>query len=91
MSGACDPVHEVDVSSDGTTVWVNAADGSCIGRFSKRFGMDVHRTATEMMKGLPECLACSHGGPIGPAQWQQFRDAMSKHYGIEIAQDLVRF
>lgn len=41
-----EPLHEVVVSGDGATVWVNGPDGSCIGRFSKRFGIDVHHTGT---------------------------------------------
>lgn len=36
---------QVQVSACGTTVWVHGLDGSTVGRFSKRFGMDVHTTA----------------------------------------------
>lgn len=58
----------IDVSSEGSTVWINSADGSCIGRFSKRFGLDVHRTLTEQMAGGSQCLHCTHepqGRPHG--------------------------
>jgi hypothetical protein len=45
-------VYSIDVSARGDTVWVTGDDGSCVGRFSKRFGIDVHRTATEQMAGF---------------------------------------
>lgn len=34
--------YGIDISGDGRTVWIHGADGSCIGRFSKSFAMDVH-------------------------------------------------
>ena len=30
---------DLQLSADGSTVWVAAFDGSCIGRFSKRWGL----------------------------------------------------
>ena len=51
---------QVQVSQDGQTVWVHSADGSTVGRFSKRFGLDVHRTVTEQLQGASQCLHCTH-------------------------------
>ncbi len=44
-------LYSIDVSALGDTVWVTGDDGSCVGRFSMRFGIDVHRTVTEQMAG----------------------------------------
>ena len=80
----------IDISTDGRTVWVNGADGSCIGRFSKRFGLDVHKSATDQMAGGSQCLHCTHE-PAGPAAWSQFREQMQLHYKIDVPDDLVRW
>lgn len=78
----------IDVSADGRTVWVNGADGSCIGRFSKQFGIDVHKTSTEQQAGGNQCLHCTHE-PAGLAAWDTFRAKMKMHYQIDVPVDLV--
>lgn len=80
----------IDVSGDGGTVWINGADGSCIGRFSKRFGLDVHKTASEQAAGGSQCLHCTHE-PAGPAGWSDFRLQMKEHYKIDVPADLVQW
>ena len=85
-----EPLHSIDVSATGVTVWVNAIDGSCVGRFDKRFGMDVHRTVTEMLNGAPECLNCSKGR-AGPAEWRKFCAEIKRHYGITVPPDTISF
>jgi hypothetical protein len=82
-------VCEVLVSGDGSVVWVNAPDGSCIGRFNKMGHVDVHRTAQEQASGKGECLDCSHGGEA-KGQWRRFRESMKLHYGVEVQDDLIR-
>jgi len=82
------PAFDVQVSGCNRTVWVNAADGSCIGRFSKVFGIDVHRTGSEQMAGERECLFCTHT-KAGPTEWDQFREAMLHHHGVALANDLL--
>ncbi len=80
---------QVEVSACGNTVWVNShLDGSCIGRFSKRHGIDVHRTGTEQALGAGECLYCTHG-PAGREEWDKFREAMLTHYGVNLPVDLI--
>ncbi len=75
--------HEVQVSSDGMTVWVHSSDGSTVGRFSVRFGMDVHRTVSEQLAGAGQCLHCTHR-PATPADWDQFVETLKRHHGISI-------
>ncbi|KVD52828.1 hypothetical protein WI87_26235 [Burkholderia ubonensis] len=82
--------YSIDVSSLGDTVWVTAYDGSCVGRFSKRFGIDVHRTVTEQLAGADQCLQCTHE-PAGVNEWSVFREAIMKHYGIEVPVDAISF
>lgn len=73
---------QYEVLSDGATVWVNGADGMALGRFS-RFGMDVHKTFEEQLRGGSQCLLCTHSTPDLQG-WEQFRAAMRHHYGVEI-------
>ncbi|ABO60325.1 hypothetical protein Bcep1808_7448 (plasmid) [Burkholderia vietnamiensis G4] len=82
--------HEVVVSAAGDTVWVNGGDGSCVGRFSKRFGIDVHRTVAEMLAGADQCLFCTHE-PADAAAWATFRADMAKHHGVVVPERLITF
>ena len=84
------PPHEVVLSSDGATVWVNASDGSCIGRFSRRHGIDVHTTSAEQLEGGRQCLFCTHE-PADQAAWEAFCDAMLRHHRIPVDRGLVTF
>lgn len=83
-------IYSVDVSALGDTVWVTADDGSCVGRFSKRFGIDVHRTAEEQTAGGAQCQYCTHG-EAGEAEWQAFREAVLRHHGIDVPRDTITF
>lgn len=74
------PTH--DISADGRTVWVNGADGMCIGRFSK-WGIDVHLDATGQLESGKQCLACTHTRPE-PEDWIRFQELMQLHYGIQV-------
>ncbi|AOZ11156.1 hypothetical protein [Cupriavidus malaysiensis] len=80
----------IEVSSLRDTVWVTANDGSCIGRFSKRFGIDVHRTVDDQRAGAGQCLFCTHR-PAGEAEWHTFRARIRDHYGIDIPADTIIF
>lgn len=70
------------IIADGRAVWVNASDGSCIGRFG-RLGVDVHRSVTAQLAGEPECLVCTHG-KVTPAEWALFVDAMAEYHKVVI-------
>lgn len=81
--------HEVIISKRTRKVWVNSdVDGSSIGRFCARTGMDVHRTGTEQMAGLGECLHCTHG-PATRDDWLTFIAKMHEHYGVVIKHDAL--
>ena len=77
--------EKAETLSDGKTVWVNAPDGSCIGRFS-RFGIDVHRTASDQMRDAPECLDCTHGRPR-LAEWRRFQIGMRRHHAVGVGDE----
>lgn len=83
-------LYRVDVSPAGDTVWVTGHDGSCVGRFSKRFGIDVHRTVTEQLAGAGQCLHCTHQA-AGAEEWLIFREAVQLHHGIDVPVDTIRF
>ena len=83
--------NEILVDGLNIRCWVNSSsDGSLIGRFDKRFGMDVHRTVTEQVAGKGECLHCTHG-PAGINEWNQFRSMIKLHYGTDIPEDTLTF
>ena len=77
---------EVLTSAHGDSVWVNWADGSCIARFSKRFGIDVHAGGEAQIAGAPQCLFCAHG-VAGLEQWHTFRQKVREHHGIDVPND----
>ncbi|WP_081467266.1 hypothetical protein [Burkholderia ambifaria] len=83
-------LYSIDVSSAGDTVWVTGSDGSCVARFSKRFGIDVHRTVAEQLAGADQCLHCTHES-AGVGEWQMFREAVLRHHGIDVPVDTIRF
>lgn len=81
--------YEIQVSSNGDTLWVNGDDGLCWARFSKRFGIDVHRSAS-MRVGTSECLYCTHGG-AGVEDWAIFRAEVLRHHGVVIDASALSF
>jgi hypothetical protein len=90
LSKQIQPEHQVQVAENGETVWIHALDGSTVGRFSKRFGLDVHTTVTDQLAGAAQCLHCTHEKP-SEKDWVTFCDLMKKHYGIEVNKSLVQF
>ncbi len=70
-----------EVVSDGRTVWINSAEGCCLGRFS-RFGIDVHKDAVGQVEGDP-CLDCAPGLPDASG-WERFRRGMLEHHGVAV-------
>lgn len=78
----------VQVSLDRRTVWVHGADGSTVGRFSKSFGMDVHRTWTAQLEGAGQCLACTHHAP-SLGDWLSFVALINEHYGLVVPVDVI--
>lgn len=81
--------YDIQVSLDGKTIWVHSADGSTVGRFSVRFGMDVHTTVTEQLNGATQCLFCTHTTP-NKQDWITFCNLMLRHYDIKIPRRLIK-
>jgi len=71
---------------DSQRVWVNADDGSSVGRFS-HYGVDVHRTVTEQLEGKGQCLDCYRDG--GMAGWKRFCELMLEHFGVTIPEEAM--
>jgi hypothetical protein len=84
------PLHEIVVSARGDILWVNGDDGSCLARFSKRGGIDVHNSATAQIAGSKECLFCTHTA-AGPAEWAIFRAKVEEHHGIPVPEGALKF
>ena len=81
----------IQVSSDGNTAWIHSPnDGATVGRFSKKFGMDVHTTVTEQLQGVGQCLCCTHEPPT-VIEWGHFVRLMREHHGIAVPADLIKF
>lgn len=80
----------IQVSADKGTMWVHATDGSTVGRFSKKFGMDVHNTVTAQMSGQSQCLHCTHE-PATEAQWHVFTALIAQHFNIHVPTDIMQF
>lgn len=74
---------KVDIQSDGRTVWVNGADGCCVGRFSQ-YGVEIHHTAEAQMTTGDQCLDCK-AGPTNLLDWEHFKVGMKSYYGVEIS------
>lgn len=71
---------DIQINSDGRTVWVNADDGMCIGRFS-RFGIDLHNDFATQSAGGNQCLDCTHTRPeLG--DWKRFQDGIHAAYSV---------
>lgn len=83
-----DEHYEIAVSANGDTLWVNGEDGTCWARFSKRWGIDVHRS--EAMGDAPHCLYCTHGQATA-TDWETFRAEVLKHHGINVIPEALTF
>jgi hypothetical protein len=77
-------MSDVQITTDGITVWVNTREGA-IGRFGQ-MGIDIH-TADGTA-----CLQCTHE-PTTLKCWILFVIGMRHHHGIEIGPEYkpVRF
>jgi len=83
-------LDRIQVSECGKTAWIHATDGSTIGRFSKTFGMDVHRSGTEQTAGKSECLHCTHEAGT-QEDWKEFCRLMKVHHGVDVPESSMKF
>ncbi|WP_036001685.1 hypothetical protein [Paraburkholderia caribensis] len=81
--------YEIVVSGNGDTLWVNGDDGLCWARFSKRFGIDVHRNAS-MQDAASECLYCTHSR-AGVDDWAIFCAEVLRHHDVVVPADALSF
>lgn len=82
--GTEDLADLVQTSANGDTVWVHSPiDGTTVGRFSRRAGMDVHTTISAQLAGASQCLHCTHERP-SHADWVLFCSLMLEHHGIDV-------
>jgi hypothetical protein len=81
--------YEITVSGNGETLWINGEDGLCWARFSKRFGIDVHRNAS-LQSAASECLYCTHTR-AGVDDWAIFRAEVLRHHGAVVPADALCF
>ena len=77
--------YEVEWSVINDAVWIHASDGSTVGRFGK-MGVDLHTTATEQLKGKPQCRLCTHGRP-SVEDWELFKNKAMEWWGVEVPDD----
>jgi hypothetical protein len=80
-------INAWQVDYNRSTIWV-FLNGDTVGRFSTKFGMDVHRTTKEQMAGKGECLRCTHTKPTYN-DWDEFRFWMKHHYRIDIPENEI--
>lgn len=80
----------IQVNQSRDTLWVHSLDGSTVGRFSKRFGMDVHNTVSDQLAGAPQCLHCTHR-PGSHQDWISFCQLMKSHFDISVLENTIQF
>lgn len=75
----------IEITHDSRTVWINDAEGCCIGRFSKH-GIDVHHDMAGQIELGVSCLDCKCG-PTTIADWLAFKEAMFKHHQVVVGDE----
>lgn len=55
--------YEVQYTQEKLKLWVHSSKGETVARFDVRFGMDIHNSLCEQVKGKPQCLHCTHEKP----------------------------
>ncbi|MHD0644441.1 hypothetical protein ACYPKM_02240 [Pseudomonas aeruginosa] len=80
----------VQEGSDAHTMWVHASDGSTVGRFSRRFGIDLHNTVSAQLNGASQCLHCTHT-PGTKEDWKTFRDKMLETFNFYVDPKIISF
>ena len=74
-------MSEVDITSDGVTVWVNNDVGYCLGRFGK-MGIDIHSNP-KSVKEMQQCILCTHEQTtLGDGH--RFIEGMRQHHNITV-------
>ena len=78
--------YEIQYGKGTQTVWVHASSGETVGRFSRRFGMDIHTTVEEQLAGKSQCLHCTQGKP-SDEEVKLFVSKAKELWDVEIEED----
>lgn len=76
--------YELQIGID--TIWVHSPNGYTVGRFSQRFGVDIHREGIDNLN-QSECLHCTHKKP-SKEDWDFFRGYANEKWNLPIPGDL---
>jgi hypothetical protein len=71
------------IMSDGKSVWINSANGMCIGRYTLT-GVDIHQDAAAQIATGRECLDCFDRTADPDFDWLKFTEGMKFHYNIDV-------
>lgn len=75
--------YEIQYSDNREKLWVHSSSGETVGRFDRRFGMDIHTTIEEQMNGASQCLLCTHE-PADEEAFDQFCEKAKELWGVNI-------
>lgn len=75
--------YEVQYSENREKLWVHCSNGETVGRFDRRFGIDIHTTMEEQIKGADQCLFCTHE-PATEEVFDQFCEKVKELWDVEI-------
>lgn len=81
-------MYEVQTEPQRRKIWVHASDGSTVGRFDARAGIDIHNTVQDQLAGKPQCLHCTHGRPTSE-DWRTFRRHARELWSLDIAEGVI--
>jgi hypothetical protein len=82
--------HQVLVSPDRCTLWVNSGvTSACLARFSSK-GIDIHVDMDKQVSGKQHCLFCNVGpDPWNPiplrSEWELFKTKLAELHGVKIS------
>lgn len=80
--------YEIQYSQNREKLWVHCSTGETVGRFDSRFGMDIHTTINEQLKGSDQCLHCTHEKP-DQETFDLFCVRAKELWGVEIDKTLI--
>jgi len=82
--------YEIQYSLNKEKLWIHCSTGETVARYDTRFGMDIHATIDEQLKGGEQCLLCTHG-KSNPEEFQTFCDKVKELWDVVIDKDEIVF
>lgn len=80
--------YSVQVDPRKERVWIHASDGCTVGRFSAKFGVDIHTSTSEQSSGKSQCLYCTHTRP-NKADWDTFKSEALRLWGVKLEDNII--